>query len=104
MRNSAAVVSITQRQKPGTRKTVKTAPKRDQKLSKLMTTYRAKKDKTLDEMAELTKLAKSTLWEMENDWQIDPRLSTLQSVCKHYGFAISRVANYKKGAKKAKKA
>lgn len=65
-----------------------------QSLSQLMCSTRERKGKTLDEMAEATGLAKSTLWEMENDYQIDPRLSTLQRVCWAYGFGISRIANH----------
>lgn len=63
-------------------------------LSILMRHSRERKGKTLDEMAELTGLAKSTLWEMENDYQIDPRLSTLKRVCFAYGFGISRIDNH----------
>lgn len=63
-------------------------------LSTLMRAARDRKNKTLDEMADITGLAKSTLWEMENDYQIDPRLSTLKRVCWAYGFGISRIDNH----------
>lgn len=68
-----------------------------------MRASREKKGLTLDQMAEETTLAKSTLWEMENDYQIDPRLSTLKAVCRAYGFGISLVNNHDVKKKKAKK-
>ena len=65
-----------------------------QSLSILMRSNRERKNKTLDEMAEITGLGKSTLWELENEYQIDPRLSTLKAICWAYGFGISRIANH----------
>ena len=63
-------------------------------LSVLMRTARERKGKTLDQMAEMAGLAKSTLWEMEADLQLDPRLSSLKRVCWSYGFGISRIDNH----------
>jgi transcriptional regulator with XRE-family HTH domain len=67
---------------------------RKQPLSALMKEYRRRKGMTLDEMAVVAGLAKSSLWELENDQQIDPRLSTLKRVCHAYGFGISRIENH----------
>lgn len=71
--------------------TTKRPVRRKQRLSAIMRANRLRTGKTLDDMVAMTKLGKSTLWELENDYQIDPRLSTLQAVCKAYGFSISRI-------------
>lgn len=63
-------------------------------LAVLMRSARERKGLTLDEMVEITGLAKSTLWEAENGHQIDPRLSTLKRITFGYGFSIARIANH----------
>lgn len=63
-------------------------------LSTLMRESRERSGKSLDEMAKLTGLSKSTLSEMERDFQIDPRISTVKRICWAYEFSIARIANH----------
>lgn len=60
-------------------------------LGQLMRERRKHMRYTLDAMVARTGLSKSTLWEMENNVQINPRHTTLAAVCRAYKLDIAAV-------------
>ena len=63
-------------------------------LADLMREARNKSGLTLEEMSRQTGISKTQLWSLEARQRIDPRLSTVKTVCKHYGFSIAMISDF----------
>jgi len=60
-------------------------------LSVLMRKGRAKAGMTIEEMSERCGISVQTLFEMEEDYRLDPMLSIVHLVCAAYGFGIEEI-------------
>ncbi len=65
-----------------------------QPLSVMMRNKREAKRVSLEQISEQTGIAIQTLYELENDYLIDPRLSFLKRICYIYGIRVEDIDNH----------
>jgi len=63
-------------------------------LSELMCEYREKRGESLAEMSRRAGIGKTSLWQLEKRQSVDPRLSTVKTICKAYGFSFARISDF----------